>query len=514
MTISLNEENYSLTIAGKTLLKDTVLSIADHHRYGLIGKNGSGKSTLLTDIKNRFPPTELYMVSQDVHSTEDTVYDTILSTHKDLWDMKRKLQHLETKMDTDDNDGDMSIVNDYQQTYELWSHKGYNKVENELKLILHHLGFDNNAADLPVNSFSGGWKMRISLASALFIKPPLLLLDEPTNHLDLEGNIWLANYLSEWSGVLVLVSHDTQLIDEVCTDIIHLYNSKLSYYKGGYTKFIKQFQQNQAKIDKDWKKYQTALKIFKGKGKGKTANQEFIKRNEVPKPVYERPTKINMPEISPINDSSILNISNMSFGYDTTRPLFHDVELGIDMDSRYIIVGRNGVGKSTLLKLMAGELVPTTGTVERNPKLRIGYFHQHATEVLHMDKTPVEYLLSKSKQLKQQDAHKWLGTIGLPRKVHQSKIQTLSGGQKARVALVEILMSGPHLLLLDEPTNHLDMETNRVLIEALNCYSGAVVAITHDMDFITSIDAQILHLNTENIEETDFESYQDYVISN
>lgn len=513
MTINLNEENYSLKVAGKTLLADTTLSIADKHRYGLIGKNGSGKSTLLVDIKNRFPPTELYMVSQDVHDTDDTVYNTILSTHQDLWTMKHRLEQLETQMasETAAEASDMSSLQEYESTYEQWEQKGYEKVENELKLILYHLGFDNDASDRSVNSFSGGWKMRISLASALFIKPPLLLLDEPTNHLDLEGNIWLANYLSDWSGVLVLVSHDTQLIDEVCTDVIHLYDTKLSYYKGGYTKFISQFTQDHLKLEKDWKKYQSALKAYKGKGKGKAAVQEFIKRNQVPQPPYERPPKINMPEVRPIGPP-MLNVSNMSFGYTKTETLFQNVELGIDMDSRYIIVGRNGAGKSTLLKLMAGELAATSGTVERNQKLRIGYFHQHTTDVLDMNLTPVEYLMSKSKELKQQDAHKWLGTIGLPGKTHRSKISTLSGGQKARVALVEILMSGPHLLLLDEPTNHLDMETNRILIEALNSYEGAVVAITHDMDFITGIDAQILHLREGDIWETDFESYQDYVL--
>jgi ATP-binding cassette, subfamily F, member 1 len=501
----LSIENYDLKIAGKTLLTNTTLSVAGGHRYGLIGRNGAGKSTLLADIAKRMKDINVYLVSQEVRDSEDAIYDSILKTHRKLWDLKTEMARLEDDCG-DDGDG----IEKYEECCQQWIVEGYEAVEKELFRILYHLGF--NAADQrrSVNSFSGGWKMRISLASALFIKPDLLLLDEPTNHLDLEGNIWLIDYLEHWKSILIVVSHDVELLDNVCTDIIHLHNKELKYYSGNYSKFSKMFQQESTEATKAWVKYNKGLKALQKKGKAKSIIEDYIKHNKVEPPVVDKKAKIDLPDVSPIG-TPVVEVINVSFQYGD-NVLFSGANIGIDLDSRYTIVGRNGAGKSTFLKLLAGELLPTIGEVTRNRHLRVGYFHQHTGDVLPMEQNPVQYLQSVDVSLTEQRARQWLGKIGLEGKIHLNRIETLSGGQKARVSLIGVLLGKPHILLLDEPTNHLDMETIEILIEALNQYKGGLITITHDLNLIHGTDSILLHINNERISEIEYEEYHQLVL--
>lgn len=507
---TLNIDDYELRVGGKRLLSPTRLNIVTGRRYGLIGKNGVGKTTLMIDLEKMSP--DYFLVSQELEETEDPVDISILKKHKDLWDTQQEISLLEN----DNEEMTDEQLERYTQLTEEWEAKGYERQKNELYRILHGLGFDNAAA--PVSSFSGGWRMRISLASALFVSPPLLLLDEPTNHLDLNGVIWLNDYLSEsWKGTLVLVSHDVEFLDSVCTDIIHMYDKQLDYFNSKhacvFSRFLKKFREDQDKLKEKWVEYQKKLKQFKGKGGGKAAAAEFIKKHEVKEPIQEKLPKIVIPPVGAIHPP-ILNLEGVTFQYpgrDTV--ILKNVDLGIDLSTRYTIVGPNGVGKSTLMKLLSGHLQPDDGAVIRNRHLRVGYYHQHSGEALPLDQSGVSYVLSLNKSLKEQDARKWLGTIGLPGNIHKNKIGSYSGGQKARIALIAVMLIEPHVLLLDEPTNHLDRETIGVLIEALNEYEGGVVTITHDINLIQATESILLQMTDGEIFETDYETYQDEILT-
>lgn len=507
---TLNIDDYELRVAGKSLLTPTKLNIITGRRYGLIGKNGVGKTTLMNDLVDMSP--DHFIVSQELVSTDSSVYHNILCKHDDLWRIKSEIASLDL-MNDDMTDADLER---YSLLQDEWNTKRYERREKELYRILHGLGFTDT--DAPVSSFSGGWRMRISLASALFVSPPLLLLDEPTNHLDLNGVIWLNDYLSRvWKGTLIMVSHDVEFLDSVCTDIIHMHDRQLTYFYSAhpcvFSRFLKNFRDEQEKLSKQWTEYQKKLKQFKGKGGGKAATAEFIKKNAVKEPVQEKMPRIDIPPVSDIH-LPILNLKDVTFKYpDRETVILRGVDLGIDLSTRYTIVGPNGVGKSTLMKLLAGDLQPTGGEVERNRHLRIGYYHQHSGEVLPLDQTGVAYIMSLNADMKERDARKWLGTIGLPGNIHKNEIGSYSGGQKARVALIAVMLTEPHVLLLDEPTNHLDRETIGVLIDALNAYEGGIVTITHDINLIHSTKSILLQMTDGEVYETDYETYQDEILT-
>lgn len=495
-------ENFDLSVAGVHLLKKTKLSIAKGIRYGLLGKNGSGKTTLMKWIDEHYPAALL--VAQEVQATEVSVWDTVLMTHATLYSAKKQIETLETLDEMTDDQLEL-----YNTLQEQWSANGYDACESDLHRILNGLGF--NDPGLPVSSFSGGWRMRIALASALFVKPPLLLLDEPTNHLDLAGVLWLIDYLSTWTGTLLTVSHDIEFLNAVCNRIVHLYDEKLRYYRGGYSKFKLMFQQNQKKKADEWDKYKKKFKAFKKTGPGKKALQEFVEKHAVPEIKPEKKTTLDIVPSSEL-PGIILGLHGVSFGWDGKAALFHDIELGIDMESRYTIVGVNGIGKSSLMKILAGELEPTGGEVTRSRHLRVGYYHQHAHETLPLDISAVEYLLTIDESLGMQGARKWLGKIGLPGPVHIKEMSGLSGGQKARVAFTAVLLSKPHILLLDEPTNHLDIETIEVLVDALCRFQGGIVTITHDIRLIEKTESIILKIEEESLEEVLQDEYFDSVL--
>lgn len=500
MIAMLSIENFSLHIQGKTLLKETHLIVAHNHKYALVGKNGTGKTTLLHDIKERVVDTSCYLVSQDITSGDDSVYNTILRTHTQLWELKMLLENYDITTDEE--------LSKYNAATELWDSKGYSKIEKLLYRILHGLGFtDTNQS---INSFSGGWRMRIALASALFIEPELLLLDEPTNHLDLNGTIWLVDYLSSWKNTLIIVSHDTEFLNSVCTDTIHIWNQKLTYYSCSYDKYLTAFQKDQQVMLAKWDKYQKALKTFKSTKHTKDQLTAFMKKYEVPEPLYEKIPKLTLPPVSDIG-LPVLEMCAVSFGY-KDRQLLNNVDLGIDLHSRYTIVGANGVGKSTIMKLLAGDLVPQSGIINRNRHLRVGYYHQHSSDVLPDDDTPVSYL-TQINNTEEQTARRWLGQIGLLGKLHIQPIKNLSGGQKARVALVGTLLNNPHVLLLDEPTNHLDIETIHVLIKAINSYTGAIICITHNLELIEKTHSLLLHIVDQSVTQIeDYTEYRDLVL--
>jgi ATP-binding cassette subfamily F protein 1 len=361
-------------------------------------------------------------------------------------------------------------------------------------------------------SLSGGWRMRVALARGLYMQPQLLLLDEPTNHLDINSVIWLTDYLkTKWKKTLVVVSHDIHFINQVCTKIVHIENKKLNYYNGNYTSFKNTYNQNNSELEKQWNKIQRRVKEMRNKSTKKDTVDKFIKDNAHFEPIVPYKVNIRFYETDPIK-SPYINLIDITAGYSTN--LFQNINLSIGAGEKITIVGKNGVGKSTLLQLISGnKSVNFTGEFEKNPNVAIGYYNQHLTDILPLDKTPIEYLVISNSQIDEFSARKYLGSIGLEGQIHTRSLSTLSGGQKARVALALINSIKPHILLLDEPTNHLDIESIEAITLAINNFNGSVIMITHNIDIIERTKSKILKLENFDLVEVDFDDYYDDVLN-
>lgn len=411
---------------------------------------------------------------------------------------------------------------------------GAASAESRVRRILAGLGFTTEMQQRPVNHFSGGWRMRVSLARALFMEPTLLMLDEPTNHLDLNAVIWLDNYLQNWKKTLLVVSHDQYFLDSVCTDIIHLDQQKLYYYRGNYDQFKKMYVQKVKEQEKAYNKQQKQIKDLKASGQSRKQAEEKTKaaqgrknkkggrkgeieeddleQMELIKKPKEYVVKFSFPSPPPLNPP-ILGLKSVTFGYPSQPKLFNDLEFGIDMKSRVAIVGNNGVGKSTFLKLLIGELEPAKGDIVRNHRLRIGSYNQHSADQLSMEDSPVEYLQRKY-DLDYQTARKHLGRFGLISHAHTIRTKDLSGGQKSRVAFADLALSNPDVIVLDEPTNNLDIESIDALADAINEFTGGVILVSHDARLILETACQLWVVENQEITEVDgdFDDYRQEIL--
>merc|ERR1712002_900532 len=422
-----------------------------------------------------------------------------------------------------------------QDVYEELKAIDAEQAEPKARRLLAGLGFCTEMQNRATNKFSGGWRMRVSLARALFIEPTLLMLDEPTNHLDLNAVIWLDNYLQTYKKTLLIVSHDQSFLDNVCTDIVHLDQCKLWYYKGNYSMFKKMEQQKRRERIKDYEKQERKLKELKAAGQSKkkaeskqkealTRKQEknktkLTKNNDEdtgPQELLERPKEYQVhfrfPETSSLTPP-ILGLYNISYHYKDQPYLFKNVEFGIDMQSRVAIVGPNGVGKSTFLKLLMGDIEPTKGEQRANRLLKIGRFDQHSGEHLTAEESAAEYLM-RLFDLQVEKARRQLGSFGLQSHAHTVQMKDLSGGQKARVALAELTLSAPDVVILDEPTNNLDIESIDALGEALNEYEGGVIIVSHDERLIRETNCQLWVIEEQTINEIEggFDDYRKEVL--
>jgi ATP-binding cassette subfamily F protein 1 len=536
--VDIKVENFDIAAAGRVLFQKANLTIAFGRRYGLVGPNGMGKTTLLKHIASRklnIPPhIDILYCEQEIRVDNTTAINAVLQSDKHRYALMEEHAKLNQKLE----DGDLSVSERIQEIDDELKNLGAEAAESRARRILAGLGFDKDMQEKAVEDFSGGWRMRISLARALFLEPTLLLLDEPTNHLDLNAVIWLDNYLQSWKKTLLVVSHDQGFLDNICTDIINLEDKKLFNYKGNYTSFRKMYDQKMKEHVKAYEQQQKNLTALKKGGKsGKAAEEELKNRaqakqnklqkgkktsaaigddNDEPPPellqrikqysvkfVFPDPTKISPP---------VLGLHNVSFGYGNSL-LFKDLDFGIDMESRVAIVGPNGVGKSTLLKVLYGKLEPTSGEVFRHRQVKIGWFDQHANEALNGEVSGIEYL-SRKFQIDIQIARKNLGMTGLPGESHTVKIKDLSGGQKSRVALAELSLFAPDILILDEPTNNLDIESIHALAEAIESFTGGVLMVTHDERLIRKTNCQLWVVEDKKVYEIDgdFDDYRKEIL--
>ncbi|KAI6057784.1 ATP-binding cassette sub-family F member 1 [Aix galericulata] len=526
-------EKFSISAHGKELFVNADLYIVAGRRYGLVGPNGKGKTTLLKHIANRalsIPPNiDVLLCEQEVVADDTPAVQAVLRA-----DTKRlRLLEEEKRLQALLEGGDDGAAERLEKVYEELRAIGAAAAEAKARRILAGLGFNPEMQNRATRKFSGGWRMRVSLARALFMEPTLLMLDEPTNHLDLNAVIWLNNYLQTWKKTLLVVSHDQGFLDDVCTDIIHLDAQRLFYYRGNYMTFKKMYQQKQKELLKQFEKQEKKLRDLKAGGKStkqaekqtkealtrkqqkcrrKTAAEEAAEAPELLKRPREYTVRFTFPNPPPLSPP-ILGLHGVDFGYEGQELLFRNLDFGIDMDSRVCIVGPNGVGKSTLLLLLTGQLTPTRGEMRRNHRLKVGFFNQQAAEQLRLEETAAEYL-QRGFNLPHQDARKCLGRFGLEGHAHTLQIAKLSGGQKARVVFAELACREPDVLILDEPTNNLDIESIDALADAINEYRGAVIVVSHDARLITETACQLWVVEERGLSQIDgdFDDYKREVL--
>ncbi|XP_017876024.1 ATP-binding cassette sub-family F member 3 isoform X2 [Ceratina calcarata] len=497
-------ENFDVAYGDRVLLQGADLTLAFGRRYGLIGRNGLGKTTLLRMISSkqlRIPShIRVLHVEQEVAGNETSALESVLECDHErnlLLDKEKELQAAIEK-DGGQNAGDV-LGEELNRVYEAMQMAEVDKAPATASAILSGLGFTVERQSWPTKSFSGGWRMRLALARALFSKPDLLLLDEPTNMLDIKAILWLERYLQSWPTTLLVVSHDRNFLDTVPTDILYLRGQKIEAYRGNYEQFAKTKGERERNQQREYEAQQAKrahvqefIDRFRYNANRASSVQSKIKMLEkLPelKPMEkEGEVTLRFPDVEPLSPP-ILQLNEVSFSYtgDANNYIFTGVNLTASLQSRICIVGENGAGKTTLLKIITSALSPTRGTVHVHRNLKFGYFSQHHVDQLDMRVCPVELLQNHFPGKPIEEYRRMLGSFGISGNLALQTISSLSGGQKSRVAFALMCAATPNFLVLDEPTNHLDIESIEALGKALNICQAGVILVSHDERLIRMV---------------------------
>ena len=517
----INFKNISFSIGGVSLFEETSAFVPTGHKVGIVGRNGAGKTTLFKLIQKELiidggfieiPRNfKVGSVAQEAPSTEETLLDTVLAA-----DVERAELLRDSEIETDPN----KIANIHIRLADIDAYSADARASS----ILTGLGFSQNDQKSPCSSFSGGWRMRVALASVLFSNPDLLLLDEPTNYLDFEGTAWLENYLQKFKNTVLVISHDRSLLNKSVNGILHLSNKKLQFYSGNYDTFdnerriqLEQKISLKNKQDAQRAHIQSFVDRFKAKASKARQAQSRIKILEKMKPiVIEEDQKIPRFKFDEAIKFAppLVTLDKASVGYNDVEVL-KNINIQINPDDRIGLLGVNGEGKSTFSKLIAKKIKLINGSLQIPQKLKIGYFAQHQLDELRPKETAFEHVYAKLKSEIPSKVRARLGSAGFAADTMDLQVKRLSGGQKARLLLLLVVIEKPDLLILDEPTNHLDIESREALIMALNDYSGSLILVSHDAFLVERLVDRLLIVKNGGVSEFsgDIHEYRDLVLN-
>ena len=513
------------TLGGRTLLREAEMSINWGERVALVGPNGAGKSTLFRMILDEDSPDEGtierdeyaitgYLPQEAGEPTDETIIEIAMGITPEMIGILRIMREHEAT-------GDLSHPDFAHAQDQFTALNGY-QLEPKAKKILHGLGFKSDDFHKPAREYSGGWVMRAHLAQLLVMEPDLLMLDEPTNHLDLISLLWLQRYLLNYSGAILMISHDRDFMDSIIETVVEIDPdaAKLNSYTGNYSSYL---EQREARFDQLTQAYRNQQKeiehvqefIDRFRQVGSKASQvqsrikslEKLERIEKPR-TPRKPFKFSFPQ-PPRSNQKVIELQKVSQAYGD-KQIYKDLDLTIERGDRIVLVGPNGAGKSTLIKILAGQIPINSGKREPGYATKIGYYSQHRSEALNENNTVLEEVMGACTTLREEEARSILGSFLFRRTDVEKRCGVLSGGEKSRLNLVKFLVDPPNLLLMDEPTTHLDIHTVESLILALEHYEGTLVFISHDVHFIRTLAETTLHINNGTV--TRYTGGYDYFI--
>lgn len=506
---------------GRPFLEKASVSLPPGSKVGLVGRNGVGKSTLFKLILGELAAggdeislpkqAKIGSVDQEHPATPITLLNTILMADEERHELMSRLDTAEP-----------------EEMGEIWERLIAIDAESapaRASEILAGLGFSQADLDRPMAEFSGGWRMRVALAAALFAEPDILLLDEPTNYLDLEGALWLEARLKRYPHTALIISHDRELLNNSCTHILHMANRRLELYTGGYDEFerrraekLRLLEATQAKQEAERAHLQSFVDRFKAKASKAAQAQSRVKRLAKMQPVTLPPEERVAPFVLPSPERPIapplIRLEKADVGYEPGKPILRNLNLRMDEDDRIGLLGVNGAGKSTFAKMIADALKPEKGEYIHSGKMKVGWFHQHQIEALDPDDTSLEIIRRAMPDASENSRRSRLAQFGLPFEKQETKVESLSGGERARLLLNLVAMEAPHVIILDEPTNHLDIDSRRALLDALNEYRGAVILITHDRSLMELVADRLWLASDGTVKpfDGDMDDYAKFVI--
>lgn len=519
--LMLTLQDITVRLGGNVILDRASAAIPPKSRVGLVGRNGAGKSTLLKVMTGEIESdggtfkvpndTRIGYLAQDAPGGSVTPIETVLAADQERLALLQEA----------DEASDPNRIADIHDRLTLIDAHG---APARAARILAGLGFDEETQNQPMNSFSGGWRMRVALGALLFSEPDLLLLDEPSNHLDLEAELWLESFLKTYPATLVVVSHERDLLNNVVDHILHVQGGRSTLYPGNYDAFERQRRERQAQIEairvkQESKRKELQAYVDRWRYKAHTAKQaqsrmKALGRMEPIAAVAEDPSlSFDFPSPDELRPP-LISLDDAEVGYVADTPVLSHLNLRIDPDDRIAFVGRNGNGKTTLARLLSGHLDPFQGQVGASTKLRVGYFAQHQIEDLVSDQNAIQHMTRVMPDAKPGAVRSQLGRFGFSGDMATRAVGGLSGGERARLALALITRDAPHILLLDEPTNHLDVDAREALVQALNAYSGAVIIVSHDRHLLELTADRLVYVadGTANEFSGTLDDYQDLVM--